>query len=479
MDSLAQPIQLHDVHCLAFDAVFFAHGVEELEAPTCNFGKSQTPILFHGSLPASDLEMYHFIYASAPGVLQKDKEDMNAFQQDPNNTNLDNSHGEDNTEDWRRELEHHPDDRPMLDPTGKSLDAAADMYFSDVPFPWDTSFDFTDSFSAPANQAISVGTPALVESSTPTSFLSSAVTSPSIGVPCRDFLTDIQRWHATESRSRAADHAFLYGVLTTKIFCRPSCASRRPSRRHVRFFPFPGAIEDAEDAKLRACKRCKPELLGTVNTGVLGICQVLRKIIAGTFNANTKNPLKLDSLATSAGLSSFHFHRLFKATTQVTPGDFIQACRAMALQDVLGKDCNTEVDAVDFIKKSSQWSPRTARKALGNLFPTEYGKGAPSTNIEYCRVDTPAGLICAACSMSEDLTEASVHAVLLGLDSEDRMRLRFPHAEYSVDYENCLQVCVQELEKEGRDRDTELTADVLSMLWKARIWLKLSQYWGK
>ena len=139
---------------------------------------------------------------------------------------------------------------------------------------------------------------------------------------------------ATLSRSRAADRYFLYGVLTTKIFCRPSCASRRPSRRHVRFFSFPGAIEAAEQAKFRPCKRCSPETLGTGNTAILAVSQVLCRIIGETFEKGSeteKGDLKLESLAKSAGLSTFHFHRLFKATTHITPADFITACHALAL----------------------------------------------------------------------------------------------------------------------------------------------------
>ena len=129
------------------------------------------------------------------------------------------------------------------------------------------------------------------------------------------FDVENQRWHATLSRSRRADCYFLYGILTTKIFCRPSCASRRPSRRQVRFFSFPGAIEAAERAMFRPCKRCRPETLGTGNNGVLAISRVLRKIIVETFEKRSEveeEGLKLESLAKSAGLSISHFHRYSK-----------------------------------------------------------------------------------------------------------------------------------------------------------------------
>ena len=308
---------------------------------------------------------------------------------------------------------------------------------------------------------------------------------PSVETSTSDFRTENQRWHATQSRLRAADQSFLYGVLTTKIFCRPSCASRRPSRRHVRFFPFPGAIEAAEQANFRPCKRCHPELLGTTNTSVLGICQVLRHIIAEANKQGStqdKNAFKLETLAQAAGLSTFHFHRLFKATTQVTPGDFISACRALALQDALGKDGDNDntsrtMDQGASITSQPSWSPRTARKALGGLSPTEYAKCAPSTNIKHCCVQTPCGRTCIAFSNSEGL-ELKVHAVLIGPDAETRTRLRFPGSTVSEVHSRALEECVRCLEEEARDRDSELTADMLLALWRARIWLRLLQHWG-
>lgn len=150
----------------------------------------------------------------------------------------------------------------------------------------------------------------------------------------RSFGTDTDRWHATLPQSRATDCAFLHGVLTTKNYCRPSCYPRRPANKHVGFFTFPGAIESAEHAKLRPCKRCKPEALGTVDPGVAVVSEVMRKIVRETFEkqgAEVRDCLKQNALAKSAGLSAFHFYRLFKATAQTTSGDFVTACHALAL----------------------------------------------------------------------------------------------------------------------------------------------------
>src|SRR3954466_10504938 len=62
-------------------------------------------------------------------------------------------------------------------------------------------------------------------------------------------------WRAVQQRDRAFDGRFVYAVSSTRIFCRPSCASRRPTRARVEFF---GTATDAERAGYRACKRCRP-----------------------------------------------------------------------------------------------------------------------------------------------------------------------------------------------------------------------------
>ena len=321
-------------------------------------------------------------------------------------------------------------------------------------------------------------TPALTECSTPASlFISNSSRNPTIG-SIGSFDTENQRWHATLSRSRTADRYFLYGVLTTKIFCRPSCASRRPSRKHIRFFSFPGAIEAAQQAKFRPCKRCKPETLGTGNTGVLAISQVLRTIIAEAFGKRSeggKEELKLKSLAKSAGLSTFHFHRLFKATTQVTPADFIAACHALALQDNL-RTYSTPGTRLSpcTVQLPPRWSQRTARKALGGLNPEEYANGAKSASVEYCRVPSPVGDLEVAYSENKKTSSHTVHTVLLLQDSSLSIGDHFGASKGPEEYARNLQQYIRELEEKCQDRDVELAADVLSVLWRARLWLTLT-----
>ncbi|KAL2041955.1 hypothetical protein N7G274_005143 [Stereocaulon virgatum] len=387
---------------------------------------------------------------------------------------------------WDNALGFKPDDsfmfqsiqQPVNTFTNQSISTSTSSYSGEEA--WSTS-NYT--FPAYANPLNDSQLPDLTDCSTPAYRKNPEDTSRVTKSSSNDFETDNQRWHASRIRSRAADSAFLYGVLTTKIYCRPSCASRRASRRNVTFFPFPGAIEAAEKANLRACKRCKPELPGTVNTGVLGICQVICIIITETQktgDGETKETLKLDSLALLAGLSAFHFLRLFKATTQLTPGGFIHACRSIMLQDALGQDnasnSGKSVDASLLVKDSSCWSPRTARKALGGISPSEYAKGAPSTNVHHCCGETPCGRLCAVFSRDENAAENRVHAVLLGPDAETKASLRFPQSKEAIAYQGHLDQCLRDIHLEARDRDTELNAAVLPTLWRARVWLRLMQH---
>lgn len=130
-------------------------------------------------------------------------------------------------------------------------------------------------------------------------------------------VTDEERWAALLARDAAADGSFLYGVLTTGIYCRPQCASRTPLRENVRFF---ADRISAEKAGLRACKRCRPDRDRPPEAEA--IAQACRTIEEAEIMP------ALDELAAAAGLSRFHFHRTFKRATGLTPRAYGAAKRA-------------------------------------------------------------------------------------------------------------------------------------------------------
>ncbi|HEY6881204.1 MAG TPA: bifunctional DNA-binding transcriptional regulator/O6-methylguanine-DNA methyltransferase Ada [Polyangiales bacterium] len=125
------------------------------------------------------------------------------------------------------------------------------------------------------------------------------------------FPTDHARWRAIVSRERTADGQFFYGVATTRVFCRPSCPSRRPLRKNVAFFASP--IE-ATRAGYRACQRCRPEGADPRRERSKQIVRACR-MLEGRDVSNQE-------IAQELGLSLFHFQRAFKAQTGVTPREY-------------------------------------------------------------------------------------------------------------------------------------------------------------
>jgi AraC family transcriptional regulator of adaptative response/methylated-DNA-[protein]-cysteine methyltransferase len=118
------------------------------------------------------------------------------------------------------------------------------------------------------------------------------------------------RWKAVARRDASADGSFCFAVKTTGIYCRPSCPARRPKRENVEFFDSP---DRAERAGYRACRRCDPRGASANVRNAQLVARACR-MIDGSYD-----PPSLDSLAEHVGLSPFHFHRIFKSVTGLTP----------------------------------------------------------------------------------------------------------------------------------------------------------------
>src|SRR5262245_1797222 len=147
-------------------------------------------------------------------------------------------------------------------------------------------------------------------------------------------LTDDARWRAVERRDRDADGNFVYSVRTTGVYCRPSGAARQPRRENVAFH---ATCADAERAGFRPCKRCRPNEAPLAQRQAAAIANACRLI-------ETAEELpSLDALARAAGLSRFHFHRLFKAATGVTPKAYADGRRGRRVRAELAeRDTVTE-----------------------------------------------------------------------------------------------------------------------------------------
>jgi AraC family transcriptional regulator of adaptative response/methylated-DNA-[protein]-cysteine methyltransferase len=118
------------------------------------------------------------------------------------------------------------------------------------------------------------------------------------------------RWTSVVARDPQADGQFYYSVKTTGVYCRPSCAARLARPEHVRFH---ATCQEAEQAGFRPCNRYRPDQASTVQQHAATIAQACRLI------EELEEVSGLERLAHHAGLSMYHFHRLFKATTGLTP----------------------------------------------------------------------------------------------------------------------------------------------------------------
>ena len=139
--------------------------------------------------------------------------------------------------------------------------------------------------------------------------------------------TDERRWQAVCERDASADGQFVFAVLTTGVCCRPSCRSRRALRENVRFYPD---VASAQAEGFRPCKRCQPEKTDPQQ-------QKVEKVAAACRLLEQETPITLEALARQLAVSPFHFHRLFKSVTGMTPKAWQQAWRARRLREALGQ----------------------------------------------------------------------------------------------------------------------------------------------
>src|SRR5882724_2734962 len=142
----------------------------------------------------------------------------------------------------------------------------------------------------------------------------------------KSYLTDEERWEAVIHREKNADDAFVFSVKTTGVYCRPSCPARRARRENVAFHLTP---KDAERAGFRACKRCKPASLSPRAEQAAVVAKACKLIV------DSDEPPALNALAEAIGMSSSHFHRMFKSMTGLTPKAYATAHRAKRMHQEL------------------------------------------------------------------------------------------------------------------------------------------------
>lgn len=273
--------------------------------------------------------------------------------------------------------------------------------------------------------------------------------------------TDARRWRAVTERDPAADGQFFYSVSTTGVYCRPSCPSRQALRKHVRFHASCAA---ARAAGFRPCKRCQPEAASRTEKHAAAVAAACRLI------ASVESPPDLDTLAAAAGMSRFHFHRVFKAVTGITPKAYAAAHRAQQLRERLPGSTSVTAAMYGAGFNSSARFYATSNQVLG-MKPARYLSGGKDTRIRFAVGECSLGAILVAA------TDKGVCAIAIGDDPDTLARAlqdRFPKAEFKggdTAFEQWVAAVVGMVEQPAIGLDLPL--DVRGTAFQQRVWRAL------
>jgi len=276
--------------------------------------------------------------------------------------------------------------------------------------------------------------------------------------PTRRNEDDDVRWDAVVARDAEFDGRFYYAVASTGVYCRPSCAARLPNRKNVRFFASAGA---AERAGFRPCKRCKPDQAPLKQRQVEKVAAACRLI------ETAEEEPTLDALADAVGVSPYHFHRLFKAATGVTPKGYASAHRRSRVRDGLGTSgtVTEAIYAAGFNSNGRFYAG--AAEALG-MTPTDFRQGGRNQMLRYA---------IGACSFGRILVAASnkgIAAIFFGDDKDSLLadlRAQFPRAKLiggDADFEQLVTKVVAFVEDPKISLDLPL--DVRGTAFQHRVW---------
>jgi AraC family transcriptional regulator, regulatory protein of adaptative response / methylated-DNA-[protein]-cysteine methyltransferase len=275
--------------------------------------------------------------------------------------------------------------------------------------------------------------------------------------------TSDPRWASVMARSAVADGTFFYSVRTTGVYCRPSCGGRRARPENVRFHP---TREEAEQAGFRPCKRCKPDRPSLIEQHAAKVTEACRLI-----EASSSVP-SLEKLAGRAGVSPFHFHRVFKAITGVTPRQYAAAHRGERVRKELGRTRSVTAAIYESGYNSNGRFYGESQRVLG-MTPTNYRAGGANAEIRFAIGECSLGSILVAQS------ERGVCAILLGDDPDALARDlqdRFSRATLVGDdtaFEQLVSRVVGFVEAPALGLDLPL--DVRGTAFQQRVWQALRE----
>ncbi len=268
------------------------------------------------------------------------------------------------------------------------------------------------------------------------------------------------RWAAVRARDRSADGTFYYSVRTTGVYCRPSCPARLANPANVRFHL---TCTEAERAGWRACLRCKPDQPTHEQHAatVTRACRLLEQ---------ADEMPSLADLAAAAGLSRFHFHRVFKALIGMTPRRYAAARRAQRVRSALAASGTVTEAIYGAGFNSSSRFYETADGMLG-MSTRAFRAGGADMQVRFAVGECSLGAILVARSVK------GVCAVLLGDDPDALVRDlqdRFARAELiggDAEFEALVAQVVGLIEAPRLGHDLPL--DVRGTAFQQRVWQAL------
>jgi AraC family transcriptional regulator, regulatory protein of adaptative response / methylated-DNA-[protein]-cysteine methyltransferase len=273
-------------------------------------------------------------------------------------------------------------------------------------------------------------------------------------------------WNAVLARDAARDGEFVFAVSSTGVYCRPSCAARRPRRENVQFFATP---HQAERAGYRACLRCRPKSLSgnSESDSVKAICRFIEQ--------HLDEPLTLERLGKEFHQSPFHLQRRFKATLGITPREYADSCRLRLLKRNLQAGDNVTTAMYDAgYGSSSRLYERTASQ-LG-MTPDKYRRGAIAAAIRYTCTDSPLGHMLIAAT---DRGVCSIQFARTDGELIEGLKREFPFATRKTD-NGGLRSWVNALLKHMRGKDagknkkeSALPLDIRATAFQRRVWTYL------
>ena len=266
------------------------------------------------------------------------------------------------------------------------------------------------------------------------------------------------RWAAVVARDPKAN--FFYSVKTTGVYCRPCCAARLARPENVQFYR---TCQDAEKAGFRPCKRCKPDQASPLEHAekIASACRLIE---------SSETPPSLELLAQHVGLSPYHFHRVFKAATGLTPKGYASAHRANLVRKSLNKSDTVTGAIYDAGYNSNSRFYETSNQVLG-MTPSNYRAGGAQTDIRFAVGKCSLGSILVAES------DRGICAIFLGDDPDSLVRDlqdQFPKANLiggDAGFERLVAKVVGFVETPTLGLDLPL--DVRGTAFQQRVWQSL------